>query len=140
MKVGYLIFKIKPFIREPVRCHKCNAYGHIAINCKNNLKCPKCLGEHTIKECLNKEAEKRCATCDSTSHYNGQAVCPQRQIQKQVDTLRATKSMSYSQALKTVTQKVAHEREAVARQATVPSGTPSNSQENPPTSPNVNSG
>ena len=137
VKVGYLSFKIKPFIREPLRCYKCNAYGHIAINCKNNLKCPKCLGEHTIKECLNKEAEKRCATCDSTSHYTGQAVCPQRQIQKQVDTLRATKSMSYSQALKTVTQKVAHERKTVASQATDPSGTSSNSQENPPTSPDV---
>ena len=107
VKVGYLSFKIKPFIREPLRCYKCNAYGHIAINCKNNLKCPKCLGEHTIKECLNKEAEKRCVTCDRTSHYTGQAVCPRCHIQKQVDTLRATKSMSYSQALKTVTQKVA---------------------------------
>ena len=40
---------------------------------------------------------------------------------------------SYTQALKTVTQKVAHEREAVARQAV----TPGNSQENPPTLPNV---
>ena len=120
VKVGYLSFKI----REPLKCYKCNAYGHIAINCKNNLKCPKCLGEHTLKECLNKDSEKRCATCDSTSHYTGQAVCPQRQIQKQVDTLRATRSMSYSEAFKTVTQKVAHERETVARQATVPSGTP----------------
>ena len=137
VKVGHLSFKIKPFIREPLRCYKCNAYRHIAINCKNNLKCPKCLGEHTLKECLNKEAEKRCATCDSTSHYTGQAVCPQRQIQKQVDTLRTSKSMSYSQALKKVNQKVAHERETVARQATVPSGTPGNSQENSPTSPNV---
>ena len=45
--------------------------------------------------------------------------------------------MSYSQALKTVTQKVAHERETVASQATDPSGTSSNSQENPPTSPDV---
>ena len=53
---------------------------------QEKLKCPKCLGEHTLKECLNKEAEKRCATCDSTSHYTGQAVCPQLQIQKQVDT------------------------------------------------------
>ena len=137
VKVGYLSFKIKPFIREPLRCYKCNAYGHIAINCKNILKCPKCLGEHTIKECLNKEAEKRCATCDSSSHYTGQAVCPQLQIQKQVDTLRATKSMSYSQSLKTVNQKVVHEGETVTRQATVPSGTPDNSQEYPPTSPNV---
>ena len=40
---------------------------------------------------------------------------------------------SYTQALKKVTQKVAHEREAVARQAV----TPGNSQENPPTLPNI---
>ena len=45
--------------------------------------------------------------------------------------------MSYSQALKTVTPKVAHERETVARQATVPSGSPGNSQENPSISLNV---
>ena len=27
VKVGYFSFKIKPFIREPLRCYKCNAYS-----------------------------------------------------------------------------------------------------------------
>ena len=59
VKLGYLSFKVKPYVREPTSCYKCNAYGHIAAYCANKIKCPRCLGEHSLKECPNKEAEKQ---------------------------------------------------------------------------------
>ena len=99
VKIGYLSFKVKPYIREPTRCYKCNAYGHIALNCTNKAKCPRCLGEHSLKECPNKEAEMRCASCNSTSHHTGQAVCPQRKIEKEAILLKTTKHISYAKAL-----------------------------------------
>ena len=99
VKIGYLSFKVKPYVREPTRCYKCNAYGHIAMNCLNEAKCPRCLGEHSLKECPNKEAEMRCTSCISTSHHTGQAVCPQRKIEKEVILLKTTKHMSYAKAL-----------------------------------------
>ena len=70
VKIGYLSFKIKPYVREPTRCYKCNAYGHMlqcAASCTNKAKCHRCLGEHSLEECPNREAEKCCATCNSTS-------------------------------------------------------------------------
>ena len=99
VKIGYLSFKVKPYIREPTRCYKCNAYGHIAMNCPNKAKCPRCLGEHSLKECPNKGAEMRCASCNSMSHRTGQAVCPQRKIEKEAILLKTTKHMSYAKAL-----------------------------------------
>ena len=33
------------------------------------LLCPDWLFIYTLKECQNRDAEKRCATCDSTSHH-----------------------------------------------------------------------
>ena len=99
VKIGYLSFKVKPYLREPTRCFKCNAYGHIAASCANKAKCPRCLGEHSLKECQNSDAEKKCATCHSTSHHTGQAACPQRKIEKEAILLRTSKHISYAKAL-----------------------------------------
>ena len=106
VKLGYLSFKVKPFVREPIRCYKCNAYGHIAANCANKTKCPRCLGEHSLKECPNKEAEKRCATCNSTNHHTGQAACPQRKIEKDAILRRATKNFTHVKSLTVAKNKV----------------------------------
>ena len=95
----HLSFKVKPYIREPTKCYKCNAYGHIALNCLNKAKCPRCLGEHSLKECPNKGVEMHCASCNSMSHHTGQAVCPQRKIEKEAILLKTTKHKSYAKAL-----------------------------------------
>ena len=106
VKIGYLSFKVKPYLREPTRCFKCNAYGHIAASCANKAKCPRCLGKHSLKECQSSDAEKKCATCDSTSHHTGQAACPQRKIEKEAILLRASKHISYAKALASAKNKI----------------------------------
>ena len=131
VKLGYLSFKVKPFVREPTRCYKYNAYGHIAANCANKIKCPRCLGEHSLKECPNKEAEKRCATYNSTSHHTGQAACPQRKIEKDAILRRATKNFTHVKS-----HTLAKNNVASAETTPAPTATPSSSlgnQANAPT-------
>ena len=43
VKIGYLSFKVKPYLREPTRCFKCNAYGHIELVAKQS-QVPKMFG------------------------------------------------------------------------------------------------
>jgi hypothetical protein len=35
------------------RCFNCSQYSHFAKDCKNKLCCPKCSGEHNLKDCRN---------------------------------------------------------------------------------------
>jgi len=39
VKLGYLFFRVKQYIPRPLRCHKCNRYGHVATHCRGKLRC-----------------------------------------------------------------------------------------------------
>ncbi|GFT51586.1 putative RNA-directed DNA polymerase from transposon BS [Trichonephila clavipes] len=44
IKDGYLYCKIRPYIRNPLRCFKCQRFGHSQTSCRGQLSCsrPKC--------------------------------------------------------------------------------------------------
>lgn len=44
-----------------VRCFRCQAFGHYANDCSGVLHCPKCSGEHELKQC--KSDSVRCCNC-----------------------------------------------------------------------------
>ncbi|KAM0725804.1 hypothetical protein ACS0PU_008530 [Formica fusca] len=46
-----------------MRCYKCWGYSHYAQECKNNVTCRKCAGNHDEKECQSQA--KKCANCIS---------------------------------------------------------------------------
>ena len=46
IRIGYLRVKADPFIRNPLRCFKCQKYGHGAQRCSSAAVCPKCALEH----------------------------------------------------------------------------------------------
>ncbi|KAI1306484.1 hypothetical protein HDE_00985 [Halotydeus destructor] len=54
-------------------CYKCQLYGHISSNCPNATSCSYCAGEHSHKECTNREKPEqlRCAVCQQHNAKNG---------------------------------------------------------------------
>lgn len=46
VKVGCMRFPVRPYVPPPLRCYKCQRYGHVAAVCKGKQRCPKCGGEH----------------------------------------------------------------------------------------------
>lgn len=44
-----------------VRCFNCQSFGHTAAKCENDMKCVKCAGHHSIKDCT--VSEIACANC-----------------------------------------------------------------------------
>src|ERR1044071_3835814 len=42
IKAGYLSLKVRPYIPNPLRCFKCQRYGHHSNACTREEVCPKC--------------------------------------------------------------------------------------------------
>lgn len=59
--VGYSSCPVKSRIRV-VRCFKCNRFGHLKKNCRNETSCTSCGGNHDAKVCKNPVL--KCSNCD----------------------------------------------------------------------------
>ena len=53
VKIGWQIYRCEPSKESPhvKQCFKCQKYGHSAIECKNEQRCLRCSGQHTVKQC-----------------------------------------------------------------------------------------
>lgn len=51
-----------------LQCTKCVGYGHIAKECKNQIKCKKCADNHTTTDCTAETL--KCANCFSANETN----------------------------------------------------------------------
>jgi len=61
VKLGYLFLRVKLYIPKPLRCYKCNRYGHVASHCRGKQRCSICGGEHKYNEC--RAAAPKCPNC-----------------------------------------------------------------------------
>ena len=62
--------------REPLRCAKCQFYGHIARECiSNGDTCANCGNNHRTSDCTTKD-KKYCKTCETEDHTSWDRECP----------------------------------------------------------------
>ena len=60
--LGFVSYPMRTFVLNPLRCFRCQAYGHVAAVCRREiLRCEKCAGGHGIKECVVSEEKPVCA-------------------------------------------------------------------------------
>lgn len=96
---GYLNFKVRLFIPRPLRCHKCNAFGHAQAHCrKMKHSCPRCAGDHPYSECQNKEGTPRCSNCGG-GHSAAYAKCPTYVTAQEITKTVAVTGKTYRDAL-----------------------------------------
>lgn len=69
--------QLKKNKREPVRCAKCQHYGHIAKEClARQDTCANCAEEHRTSECRNKDTT-HCVSCQTSDHASWDRNCPE---------------------------------------------------------------
>lgn len=49
--VGYMSFSVRTFVPPPVRCFKCQRYGHTANVCKGKQTYGRCGKDHAYGDC-----------------------------------------------------------------------------------------
>ena len=87
---------VSQFIPNPIRCYKCQKFGHTKFNCRKNEVCNKCGNEdHTdSQECTN---EAKCVNCQG-NHASNDKTCPKWKEEKEIQRIKAERGISYTDA------------------------------------------
>jgi len=95
IKIGYLRVPVAVYVPNPLRCFKCQRFGHGQKVCRTEVVCVKC-GQtgHSDRDCRN---EVKCPNC-SGSHSAFSRDCPKWKQEKQVQFIKAEKGVSFPEA------------------------------------------
>ncbi|GFV89330.1 uncharacterized protein TNCV_4151501 [Trichonephila clavipes] len=98
IKAGYLNYKIRPYIPNPLRCFKCQRFGHSQTACRGHLTCSRCASVgHASSDC---SLELKCVNC-SQPHSADSKLCPKWKT-KRDPTINTNKNISYFEARKLI--------------------------------------
>ena len=67
LKIGWNICNNDDYLKIS-RCFKCSKYNHRAKDCHAEVTCPKCAGNHTLRECRSQQL--KCINCCNYNKYN----------------------------------------------------------------------
>ena len=97
--VGYVRVKVRTFIPNPMRCFRCQRFGHTRTSCRGKPTCSKCSStDHIDDECGSHTL--KCVNCgdDQTPHASYDRSCPAYAREKEINTIKATKNISFREA------------------------------------------
>ena len=97
LKVGYISCEVSKYIQTPLRCKKCQKYGHSQRNCSATAKCYRCGGEEH-GDCDN---EPRCANCKGP-HVSSSKECELYKKEQSIQKLKSEINSTYFDAKKIV--------------------------------------
>lgn len=98
--LGYMSYNVRPYVPPPLRCFKCQKYGHIAAVCKGKQRCARCAGEHEYGKC-ERGAQPKCCNCggEHSSAYRG---CEVSKRAVEVQKVRVEQGVTYAEAARRV--------------------------------------
>ncbi|XP_048240223.1 uncharacterized protein LOC125373266 [Haliotis rufescens] len=94
LKAGYFNIGVEVYVPNPLRCFKCQQFGHGAKFCRNNTACSRCGGAHEGSECTN---TIKCANCNG-EHLASSKSCPRYERETKIQKIKHTNNISYFEA------------------------------------------
>lgn len=99
VQLGFMSYLVKAYERPPLRCFRCQRFGHIAAVCRGVRKCGKCGGGHDFKDCTSEEV--KCGNCGG-AHRTAFRGCEYHERAQRIEKVRSEGSMSYAEAARVV--------------------------------------
>ena len=98
--IGWLKKDVRVFIPNPLRCFKCQRFGHGSSTCRQAARCQRC-GEapHESSECTKPVS---CLSCGSPDHSVSSSQCPTWKKEKRICEIKAQSGCSYPEARRRV--------------------------------------
>ncbi|GBN64615.1 hypothetical protein AVEN_156679-1 [Araneus ventricosus] len=94
IKAGCMRLAVRPYIPTPLRCFKCQRFGHSKDSCRGTLTCARCAeAGHESSGCT---AEEKCVNCKG-SHTSFSRSCSAWKFEKEVIVEKVT-NLSYIEA------------------------------------------
>ena len=91
---GFYWLKVRDFIPNPLRCFKCQRYGHTEARCRQQVACFRCGGEHAGEGC--KEPPK-CVNC-SEGHPSSSKQCGMFKHEQEIQKIKVQQKVSFPEA------------------------------------------
>lgn len=98
--IGYMCYEVRPYVPPPLRCFKCQRFGHVASVCKGKQTCGRCGGNHEYGKCAE-GTKLKCCNCggEHSSAYRG---CEVSKRAEEVQRIKTTQGISYAEAARKV--------------------------------------
>ncbi len=99
IKAGYHNINVDVYIPNPLRCYKCQRYGHGASRCTNSNVCYRCGSEeHEGSDCRQ---TPKCRNCQGP-HMASSKECPMWIRESKISKIKFTRNISFQEARKQV--------------------------------------
>lgn len=113
--LGYIAYSVREYIPKPLRCFKCQRFGHTAAVCKGKVRCPRCGEDHEYDKC-GKKMQPKCCNCGG-EHSVTYAGCRIMKREMQIQQVRVKNKISYAEAIKKIDQRIEDRNEGVREEA-----------------------
>jgi hypothetical protein len=101
----YLRLKVDVYVPNPLRCFKCQQFGHHQSTCRREKVCPKCgMSSHDEEPCTH---PAKCVNCTG-SHPAYATSCPRWVQEKEICQVKVTNNISFPEARKIVSTRSQH--------------------------------
>ena len=102
----------------PLRCFKCNRFGHSSEKCRGKERCAKCGKEHNTSSCscITNVIAMKSANCNG-NHSAASKICPKYLREAQVLKYQTEKKLTYAKACRKYNRATNSPRNADARQS-----------------------
>ena len=120
---GWLHCRVRTYIPNPLRCFKCQLYGHTSKNCKRDQRCSNCGDGDCREQCEN---PARCVNCGG-EHTAFDRNCPRWIEEKEIQKVKAQQNITYKAARNQVVSK--RTSDSMSYSAAVQSGPQDSSQQ-----------
>ncbi|GFT52198.1 putative RNA-directed DNA polymerase from transposon BS [Trichonephila clavipes] len=99
IKAGYLNCKIRLYIPNPLRCFKCQSFGHSQTSCRGQLTFSRCASVgHFSMHCT---LESKCINC-LQPHSADSKLYSKWKAEKQIQEIKTNKNITYIEARKLI--------------------------------------
>ncbi|XP_056270945.1 uncharacterized protein LOC130194087 [Pseudoliparis swirei] len=96
--LGYLSYPVRVYVPKPLRCFKCQRFGHIANNCKEKRRCARCGGDHEYGKC-GTGTQPQCCNCGG-AHSVAYGGCEVMRRETEIQKVRVERRITYAEAVR----------------------------------------
>ena len=99
IKIGYLNVKVELYIPSPMRCFKCQKFGHTKDRCSGEEVCGTCSMQVHSGPCQN---PAKCVNCEG-AHSSSSKFCPVWRTEAEIQRIKTVQKIPFFEAKKIVT-------------------------------------